>query len=507
MKLKYLAGTTAFLALTAGSLHADVTPEEIWQKFQQTASAQQQKLETASVAREGDTLVVSGLTLSTTAPDTGADARLAMDRLNFREVGDGSVEITMSDSYTFEIAAPNPDDPAKPFTNLGMKASQPGFTVIASGTPEATAYTFAAPSMEIALVSINGAPAETLGAGATATLTGLSGTSTIAEIAGEAKIDTAFTLESLAFTGKGADAAAKTSFDLALSAASLAGNTTGNINMAQAAADLALALANDGAINGTFRHGAMNFTLNGTDASGPVTVTGAAAGGDLNAGIGGGSVSYGTTSKGLALSIKSPAIPVPEVKLNYDELAFNLLMPFAKTEAPADFALLTRIIGLKLSDEVWNLFDPAQSLPRDPATLIIDTKGKVSLAANLANEAELAALGTRQPVQIEALDVTELRAEIAGAALKAAGAVTFDNTDTTTFPGIPLPTGKLDINLIGANALMDKLVTLGLLSADDVTGARFMMSLFANAGPGPDELNSTLEFKDKGFFANGQQLQ
>lgn len=507
MKLKYLAGTTAFLALTAGSLHADVTPEDIWQNWQQLASAQQQTVETASVAREGDTLVVSGLTISTTVPDTGASAKVAIAELNFREIGDGTVEVTMSDSFTFDVSAPNAEDPAKPPTQIGVKASQPGVTMIASGTPEATTYTYAAPTFEITLVTLDGVPAETLGVGATATFTGMSGTSAISGIDGEAKIDSTFTLENLAFVGKGADPAASSTFDFTMSAASLAGSTTGNVNMAKAATDLALALQDGAAMDARFSHGPMTFTMNGTDASGPTTVTGVAAGGDLNVGLSNGGISYGTTSTGLDLSIKSAALPLPEVKINYAELGFNILMPVVKSETPGDFALLTRIVGLKVSDEVWNLFDPAGSLPRDPATLIIDTKGKATLNASLMNEAEMAALAGQPPGQIQALDVTELRAEIAGAALKAAGAFTFDNADTTTFPGYPLPTGKIDINLIGANGLMDKLVALGLLSADDVTGARFMMSLFANAGPGPDELNSTLEFKDKGFFANGQQLQ
>ncbi len=34
-----------------------------------------------------------------------------------------------------------------------------------------------------------------------------------------------------------------------------------------------------------------------------------------------------------------------------------------------------------------------------------------------------------------------------------------------------------------------------------------MMAMFAKAGAAPDELTSTLEFKDKGFYANGQRLQ
>jgi hypothetical protein len=34
-----------------------------------------------------------------------------------------------------------------------------------------------------------------------------------------------------------------------------------------------------------------------------------------------------------------------------------------------------------------------------------------------------------------------------------------------------------------------------------------MIAMFAKAGEGEDVLTSTLEFKDKHFYANGQQLQ
>jgi hypothetical protein len=96
----------------------------------------------------------------------------------------------------------------------------------------------------------------------------------------------------------------------------------------------------------------------------------------------------------------------------------------------------------------------------------------------------------------------------AGAEVTGKGAFTFDNSDTTTFPGVPLPTGQLDLKLVGANGLLDKLVQMGLLPADQAMGARMMMGLFAKTVEGSDDtLTSTLEFKDKGFFANGQRLQ
>ena len=46
-----------------------------------------------------------------------------------------------------------------------------------------------------------------------------------------------------------------------------------------------------------------------------------------------------------------------------------------------------------------------------------------------------------------------------------------------------------------------------MIPQDDAMGYKMMVSMFANAAPDKDELTSTLEFKDKGFYANGQRLQ
>ena len=205
--------------------------------------------------------------------------------------------------------------------------------------------------------------------------------------------------------------------------------------------------------------------------------------------------------------ISSADIPFPELKLGYQEAAFNLLMPVGKTDAPADFAFLTKLVGFTVSDEVWGMFDPAGSLPHDPATVILDTKGKVTMTTDLFDEAAMAALGDAPPGDLNALDVTELKASVAGAELTGAGAFTFDNSDKTTFSGVPLPTGKMDLKLTGGNTLLDKLVAMGLLPQDQAMGFKMMVSMFANSAADKDEMTSTLEFKDKGFYANGQKLQ
>jgi hypothetical protein len=178
-------------------------------------------------------------------------------------------------------------------------------------------------------------------------------------------------------------------------------------------------------------------------------------------------------------------------------------LPLTKGDAPQDFSFLTKVVDLQISEEIWAMLDPTGALPHDPATLVIDTTGTALLKADLMASAE----GATPDAELHSLNVNDLTARIAGAELTGTGAFTFDNTDLTTFEGMPAPTGKMELKLVGGNGLLDALVAMGMLSEDDAMGARMMIAMFANPGAGEDELTSVLEFKDKGFFANGQQLQ
>ncbi|MEM9581020.1 MAG: DUF2125 domain-containing protein, partial [Pseudomonadota bacterium] len=101
-----------------------------------------------------------------------------------------------------------------------------------------------------------------------------------------------------------------------------------------------------------------------------------------------------------------------------------------------------------------------------------------------------------------------LLVSVAGAKLTGDGDFTFDNTDLTSFDGLPKPTGKVNLALDGGNGLMDKLVQMGLLPEEQAMGARMMMGLFARPGEGEDSLTSTLEINEEGhILANGQRIQ
>jgi hypothetical protein len=172
-------------------------------------------------------------------------------------------------------------------------------------------------------------------------------------------------------------------------------------------------------------------------------------------------------------------------------------------------------MGLTLSDftmseALWSIFDPAAQLPRDPATVALDLTGKARVLFDFLDPAVAASLeqSGEAPVELNALTINKLLVSLVGTSLSGSGAFTFDNSDLATFDGIPRPAGQIDLKLVGANALLDKLIAMGFVADEEAMGARMMMGMLAVPGEDPDTLNSKLEINNQGHvLANGQRIK
>lgn len=507
-----VSGLLAHTALISGVLAAPafaITPEEVWTSWQELSASYGQKITTESVEQDGSDVVVTGLLLSQEDETAKVEGRL--DQITFADNGDGTVKITLSETFPLTMTM---TEAGKDPVTVNVTVSQPDATITASGDAENTRYDFTVPEVTVALDGVEGVEEGELDLTVEAKLAEVAGNYLFGGPADKRTLDSAFTAKSLNVTVAGTDPdptvaegeePGPSEVNFVIGMADLSGSTTGTILSPAIMADLQAAMAAGLEATATFAAGATTYDMTMVEASGTTRIAGTGESSSVDFGVGGSGMRYGGGAKTVDMTFSSPDIPFPELKLSYAEAAFNLLLPLAKTEEPADFAFLTKLVDLKVSDEIWGMFDPAAVLPRDPATVVIDTKGKAKVTADISDPAAMSD-GT-PPGELHALDVTELRASVAGAELTGSGAFTFDNTDTVTFGGMPAPTGKLDLRLVGGNGLMQKLVTLGILSEEDVMGANMMLSMFANPGPGEDELSSTLEFKDKGFYANGQRLQ
>ena len=496
-----LASSTAAIALLSGAAFADVTPEDVWASWQKEMTSTGQTLTTGSAASDGDAFVVTDLVV--TSGKDGTTTTSTIPEVTFTDLGDGTVEITMSDSYTISIDTAAVGE--TPASGAEITISNPGLSVIASGTPEATDYSFTAPEMKIALTKIDGADAAAAGADASALLTNLSGSYQMLPVEGGFDLTSDFTAESMAVNVKAKNPEDGSDVVLTASVAAPVIKASGNFVGLEGELPEALDKGFDMDIGLTY--GAVSYDMAVTEAKGPTKITGSAEGGSFQLAMDAARLLYASAGKGVALSISSPDIPLPQVNVSWAESAATFLIPIVASEEVQDFTFLAKVIDLTLPEEIWAMGDPTGMLAHDPATVIIDTKGKVKLTTDIMDEAAMAALGEAPPGELHALDIAEIKVKAAGAELNGAGAFTFDNTDMMTFGGAPAPTGKIDLTLTGGNKLLDGLVAMGLLTEEDATGARMMVAMFANPGAGEDTLTSTLEFKDKHFYANGQQLQ
>jgi len=271
-------------------------------------------------------------------------------------------------------------------------------------------------------------------------------------------------------------------------------------------ANMALALNSGFTMDSSLSFGAMTMDFDITEASGPTKLVANATGGGFVVAMNKDRLNYGTSLNGAKFTMSGAEIPFPQVDLAFAESAFNVAMPVSKSDSPQDFAFLSKVVDFTVSEDVWGLFDPAGSLSREPATVIVDLKGTGFWKQDLMDP-DLQMEGAQPPGELNSLDLTQVLAKAAGAEVSATGGLTFDNADLATFGGVPRPDGKVTVNIKGANQLVDNLIALGILSEDDAMGFRMGLAMVAKPGAGPDELVSEIEFKDGGLFANGMQMQ
>ncbi len=498
------AGSTALaLVFGASGAMAQVTAEEVWQSWKAMSASVGQTITTTSEARQGDTLVVEGLALAINDP-SGLVAQSQIGTIRFRDTGTGTVEVTLPESYPVSMTIPPDGTASGGATTLKLTVSQPGMLMTAGGNATDTSYDFTAPTIGIDVTEVANAKGP-VNVKFDAKLAGVSGRYMMAGPVGAKKLDSSFAATSAVFTGNGTEDAS--TFAVNVNIADLKGTTRGTFLGADMMANMAGALNAGFASDGGMSYGKTSFDVNVDDAGSQTKVTGTMDGGNIDFGLDKAQLTYAIGMKAADYTITGSAIPMPQVNLGFAEFAFNLLMPVSKSDTPQNFSYLTKIVDLKLSDDIWALFDPMGQLPRDPATLIIDTKGTARLTADIMDPAATAAIQNAFPGELNSLDLTELRLKLAGAEVDGKGALTFDNTDLTTFQGVPAPTGTVEVTLTGINALLDTLVAMGVIPEDQVMGARMMLAMFAKPGAAPDTLVSTIEFKDKGLYANGQRLQ
>lgn len=507
---KSLARTsTALAALLIGApaAFADVTPKEVWDQWAEQMKSANYTV-TATETMQGNDLKISDITLEmalTQAPGQGDIAVTAsMPGLTFVDNGDGTVDVQMPSNYPISIQFKEDSGSGSALVNYNTV----GLKMTASGTADALSYDTKAASMDISLgeLIIDGTAIEI--GNLKLNMINVTGTSMITG-ALLMETDQAFKADQMLIDMNIKNPEAQYEY----------GKVTGSIQdvtlSSKGAMPKNLNFEDMQELSAAVKQGMMidfNVAHAGSEIDYDLFLEGDKMVGSQSSGAGNFGMAFDASalrlfadSKDGKATVQVSDLPFP-VSYGLGESKMDFMIPLGQSEEEQDFKLALTLGDFTMADMLWGLFDPAGQLPRDPATISFDITGKIKILADIFDEKTLTE--DKAPGELNSVALNDLTVRMVGAELTGAGAFTFDNTDLSSFDGLPRPEGSVDLSLTGANKLMDTAVSMGLLGEEDVMGARMMMGMFAVPGEGEDSLKSKIEVNSEGHvLANGMRLQ
>lgn len=533
MHRRLTSSTLALLALTAPAL-ADVSPAETWQSWVDYYKANGYTVTEGSREDAGATLTLKDVTFAFDPANDAGKVELKVPQVTLVQTGDGGVRTTLADTLTGSIDSK--DEEGEPVA-VALTANIPGNETVSTGSAADMTHKGTFPQITLTIDSIKTKDA-TMEKPLTLTVT---------NAAGQQRNVSGSTLHiTSTMTAEKADAVLdvkeeKDGKPTAVKANLSIGGLGGDVDMelptgVNVANDIDAAIKAGMSVKGKMRVANLTgaFDASGKDGEKDIKADGKFDQKGLSAevALSRDGLSYQADSDGLNVTVNTAQAPIP---LNYalQNASFGLLVPVLKSDAPAPFKFAYSLGGVTLGDPIWDLFDKGRKLSRDPASLDVDVTGMLKVNVDLFDAAAMKAMeearsageadGTApaadaKPGETAAAPAAGTPAEpviptqvaINKVALSAVGAKV-DASGELTIPegGKTDPVGHVNARLEGVNALIDTLVGMGLLNADEVGGYRMMLAMIAKPAPeGGDALVSDIEFKEGGqVFANGQQVK
>jgi len=499
-------GAALVCLITSSAAMADLKAQDVWSDWRAYLSGTGYEI-TASEQMNGDTLVVSDVSMVMAAQDPASTVTINMDRIEFVEGSDGTIAVTLPANLPIRFAGT--DDDGATFDAL-LTYSQTGQTLVASGVPEKMTYNYSAARVELSLTSltVDGESISSQNARANIAFDNVVNTTQM-QLTDLRSYSQKMLADTLAYDMAFADPESEDSASLAGSMTGFAFegdvsvpnemDTTNFQNMLQAGF----------AFDGTFEFATGQSELSGQGEGESFSAASASNGGSAQVAMNAQSLTYDITQTDASLTVSTAEIPFP-VTLEMARAAFRMVMPVGKSDEEQDFEMAFTLADFAVPDMIWGMFDPSGVLPHEPATITLDLAGKAKVLFDFLdpNVAETLENSETPPGELNALTIRELLVSAVGANLSGSGDFTFDNSDLASFGGMPAPRGAIDLKLVGANGLLDNLIQMGFVSDQDAMGARMMMGMLAVPGDGEDTLNSKIEFNDQGhILANGQRIQ
>jgi hypothetical protein len=500
MKTRLATSLIALSTAFATPSFADVTAADVWSNQQALYSAMGITL---SGELSGDQM--TGVEMNVVLPQGIASMQVTADPFTMTENGDGSVTISYPSPMTITVAGGAQGEGS---FSADLTMTHGGYTVIATGDAGDITYTGGGGNLrfDFANLAIDGAGAENMSGEGFVAVDSWTGSAQVTEgdvitYSGSSEVgnttsEFAFVIDNVTSSNTSTAGPIESTIQ-----ATLPAGGSDLMNLSQALRDgLSFAAQTSGA--GSTSDAVT--TVDGEVMNSQTTQTGAQT---LELALDTDGLRASGDAADFNMVFFEPLIFPTELEAAIAELSVAYDIPLNAAEDPQDFRVATSMNGLTLGDTIWNLFDPAAQLPRDPADISFDVTGTGTNGIDLLDFAAMSQLMGPPPIEVDEVTIENLRIAALGAEATAQGSMTFDWTDFQTIPGIARPEGQVTVNLNGANQLMDTLVAMGLIPEEDLMMPRMMMGMFATP-VGDDRLETVLEINEQGhILANGQRLQ
>ncbi|MDV7145164.1 DUF2125 domain-containing protein [Tropicimonas sp. TH_r6] len=491
----------AFIAIPAAGW--SLTAQEAWEKWQTAAASYGQEMTNDGEQTMDGKLTIRGVALNSDVD--GMTVAVKIDEVSFAEQDDGSVAVTLSDSFPLTVNGTDPESGEK--VDAVVTVAQPGMTMTASDADGGTAFSYDAPSLSVSLTELK-VDDVAIPMQITVALNDTLGNYAVKAEAGS-PMESSFEAAGIVVDIDVSDpeGPGKLSVDATIDGITSTSFASG-LDSAETE-DMAKMLADGFAVEGKAEYGPVSFAFDFDESGETAKANGSLTGGGIDFGLNADGMRYDVGYEGLDVAVSGSEIPFPQVTVKAAAAATRVMLPVLQTESAEPFAFRTALEGLELGEEIWSLFDPAAVLPRDPATLIVDLAGTGRWTLDIFDEEAMLAVESsgETPGELETVELKELMLSVGGAELSGTGAFKIDNTDMETFGGVPRPEGTANVRLVGGNGLLDNLTKMGLVPEDQVMMVRMMTGMFAKPGPGQDELLSEITVDGNGqLLINGAPM-
>ena len=537
-----LASSAIALIVAAGPSFAELTPAQVWEDYSDYLTSMGYEVTVGSQDESDGTLTLTdvGLSANIEQPAGEGEATSAsvftgnIPTLKFEQLDADKVRTVMEGEMVMKSVTEIPD--AEP-VEFEMTMAAPDNETISSGSVEDMLHEFNMPSLVTKAYFGDALPGAAEGE-PPLTLTITESTGQYRTVKGE-NTELTYDMVSKAMdvalnmsepdAPDGTEGTGKFAGQFKIDGLNFTGTTTLPGDVENMAERLDLALNAGFVADGKVELGAMtgDLSLEGlSDPSAPQDGTGTFTNepGELTVSMSKDGLKYGGSSGGGNVEANIEGLPFP-ITYAIDGAAFDLAFPVSKSEESQPFALKYAIEGLTLGDGIWDMFDPSKQLSRDPANLTIDVAGDATVTNDLFDpefgqqmaaqsaidpETGMAAADPEtgvapapdMPFMPESLKINEFVLQAVGVDANVTGDLAFTDMSQP-------PVGQIDGDFKGINALLDKLVAMGIIPEEQIMGPRMMLAMFAKPVDGDaDHLETKLEFKDDGsILANGQRVK